>query len=322
MELSNKVAVISSLAFIGGMSWLVSQVARPVVELPSPLVVAATEAVPSIPVAVVADAQTPRQLRPTVLAASSPVRPRQQAPARDPLPAAPEALEQPAPLLAAGTLPPPVIVTGDEVIVADAAVPLDEPQSPPTEPAGASAAAVASAETRPGGVVEAPADVPVAVVREHSGPLMLAAVAAPAPGATPEPTPANPPAPVTYTVRKGDTLVKIMRRCWNSDDPALLEALLAANPRIAARRDRIFPGDVLTIPDITVARAAATEAARQSSQVQWYTVRKRDSLASIARRMLNDEGRWREIAALNGLRNAHRIRPGERIKLPPRRSDT
>ena len=36
MTLSIKVAWVTSLGFIFGMSWLVSQVARPIVELPTP----------------------------------------------------------------------------------------------------------------------------------------------------------------------------------------------------------------------------------------------------------------------------------------------
>ena len=55
----------------------------------------------------------------------------------------------------------------------------------------------------------------------------------------------------------------------------------------------------------------------KTEPARWYTIRKRDSLASIARRQLRDHRRWREIAELNELPNANRILPGTRIKLPP-----
>jgi nucleoid-associated protein YgaU len=55
--------------------------------------------------------------------------------------------------------------------------------------------------------------------------------------------------------------------------------------------------------------------------VRSYTIRKRDSLVEIARRFLHDHRRWREIAELNGLRDADRIFPGMRIKLPPLEDD-
>ncbi|MGD8453111.1 MAG: LysM peptidoglycan-binding domain-containing protein [Phycisphaerae bacterium] len=54
----------------------------------------------------------------------------------------------------------------------------------------------------------------------------------------------------------------------------------------------------------------------RKAEPRYYTVKKRDSLASIAQRFLNDAGRWPEIARLNGLRDPHRILPGRRIRLP------
>jgi nucleoid-associated protein YgaU len=101
--------------------------------------------------------------------------------------------------------------------------------------------------------------------------------------------------------------------------------------------DHIVVGEELTIPDLASAKEGHAAAARRptiklvsdsraradsrrvakTTKVRWYTIRKRDCLASIARRYLNDHRRWREIAELNDLRNADRIIPGTRIKLPP-----
>ena len=59
------------------------------------------------------------------------------------------------------------------------------------------------------------------------------------------------------------------------------------------------------------------------ADVRYYKIRKRDSLASIARRFLNDERRWPEIAKLNEMRDADKVMPGMLIKLPvPANNDT
>ncbi|MVO87939.1 LysM peptidoglycan-binding domain-containing protein [Streptomyces sp. p1417] len=47
-----------------------------------------------------------------------------------------------------------------------------------------------------------------------------------------------------------------------------------------------------------------------------YTVRKGDTLTSIAKAQLGDAGRWREIADLNVLKNPDAITPGQKLKLP------
>jgi len=48
-----------------------------------------------------------------------------------------------------------------------------------------------------------------------------------------------------------------------------------------------------------------------------YTIRKNDTLQSIARRLLDDPERWREIQKLNRDLDPRKIVPGMRIKLPP-----
>ncbi|MGW3936432.1 LysM peptidoglycan-binding domain-containing protein [Streptomyces phaeochromogenes] len=47
-----------------------------------------------------------------------------------------------------------------------------------------------------------------------------------------------------------------------------------------------------------------------------YTVRKGDTLWSIAASKLGDGNRWTEIAQLNGLKDADAITPGQKLKLP------
>lgn len=130
----------------------------------------------------------------------------------------------------------------------------------------------------------------------------------------------------SYRVARGDTLTGIARRHWNSDDRRLVALLVEANPHLSNRKHgRILVGEELVIPDaatvtnvLTGPTPAQTAAAPPAtSGDQWYTIRRNDTLASIAERFLNDPRRWREIADLNGQLDPHKIVPGRRIKLPP-----
>lgn len=146
--------------------------------------------------------------------------------------------------------------------------------------------------------------------------------------------PAQVAKPTRYRVNKGDTLTRIAQQTWKSTDRRLIELLTAANPQVRQRRGRILVGEELIIPDTAevqgvlagaknvpaaepVAVAAGREAAPKTGELQWYTIQRNDSLASIAQRFLKDGRRWREIAALNSGLDPHKIVPGLRIKLPP-----
>lgn len=60
----------------------------------------------------------------------------------------------------------------------------------------------------------------------------------------------------------------------------------------------------------TQARSAATPVSKT------YTVKKGDTLLSIAAARLGDYTRWTAIAALNGLRDPNRLTVGQKLKLP------
>ncbi|MEK6677325.1 MAG: LysM peptidoglycan-binding domain-containing protein [Planctomycetota bacterium] len=67
-------------------------------------------------------------------------------------------------------------------------------------------------------------------------------------------------------------------------------------------------------------RAARTEKSDKGSEsgIRWYEVKKGDRYASIARQLLGDSGRWKEIHELNKDRivDPQTIREGIKIKLP------
>ncbi|MEW6252523.1 MAG: LysM peptidoglycan-binding domain-containing protein [Planctomycetota bacterium] len=229
----------------------------------------------------------------------------------------------------------------------EAAARLHEPAgmvalAPPVKPPAAEFAA-----TLPPLVFEPPAVLPPAIVEateEQLGPLAQA---------EPAPAPVHEVATLggarTYALIKGDTLLRITRREWNSADPRLLALLLEDNPQLRGRESRLAIGECVVIPNASAVQralagagpaagplaavgrveqaapqvaAALPKPTRAAASVgktttsRWYTIKANDSLASVARRQLKDGGRWREIAALNKL-DPRRMLPGKRIKLPP-----
>ena len=135
-----------------------------------------------------------------------------------------------------------------------------------------------------------------------------------------------------YRVVRGDTLLKIMDREWTTREVRVLELLVQLNPQLRGRQGHILVGEELSLPDnATVERVLAGDWPTELSgdverttlaDVRWYTIRRNDSLSSIARQHLHDARRWREILELNESLDPDRIFPGTRIKLPPVRVAT
>jgi nucleoid-associated protein YgaU len=310
------------VGFIFGMSWLVSQVARPMVELPTPFTTHARHLPGQASGSLGARASIghdERAIAPRVVgrferSSAVDVARREDQPEGEALlvaTASPPTNELPEPVL-------PPLYKPEASLVAVAVEREEELASLPGP-----ARPLVAVTTIPEAIV---ANVPV------SGARLLAALRpSPESVADAEPTAdaeRATPAVKRYQVEPGDSLIKIVRREWDRDDEEALRVLLAANPDVAQRQDRIYPGEVLIIPDpeATWSAAALVHAgpsrANKANGIRWYTIRERDSLASIARRHLNDPERWREIAELNRLHNAHKILPGMRIKLPVPRADT
>ncbi len=137
------------------------------------------------------------------------------------------------------------------------------------------------------------------------------------------------PEPKRYVVRKGDSLWKIVRSEWKSTDRTLIRHLIQANPQLRGR-DKIMAGQTLIIPLRPAPGAASLSKAAgdtgpqpkaaletKTETIRWYTIRKNDSLARIARRELKNARRWPEIVKLNKELDARKpIFAGMRIKLP------
>jgi len=321
MGLNAKGAMLICLGFTGGMTWLVNRVARPMEEMSSPLIVRT---------------EPPAGAEPTVAGKASPTNRLVEAVEVAGRFERPSAVEQ---------RPTDVQAADDTLALAETGQPLVGPERvflPPLHlaPASPTVAVAAPASASPEAAEEvrlaSAENVPTepteantpAIANDPSRLEKSPEVASTAAGSVTEPK--------RYRVRRGDSLTKIARREWRSADPKLVRALLQANPQLKDHPNRILVGQELTIPDLASARATLATAAKtpavklvsdsparadseqpaKTTEVRWYTIRKRDCLASIARRYLNDHRRWREIAELNDLRNANRIIPGMRIKLP------
>ncbi len=163
-------------------------------------------------------------------------------------------------------------------------------------------AAVASAPSAPAAepVVTTPAPAPVAVEP------------APAAPAETQPTAAQADAPTTtvrYLVNSGDTWYGIAQAHGISQD-----ALRAANPE-AARKRHLIQGQYINLPvraDSPAAQAAAKAAEAEVGPT--YTVKRGDTLASIARRHKMSTA---ALMKLNNLtdKDARRIKPGQKLKV-------
>jgi membrane-bound lytic murein transglycosylase D len=144
----------------------------------------------------------------------------------------------------------------------------------------------------------------VGQVLEIPGGTRVASVSPPPRSAEREATAARAPSGNgSYRVRSGDTLGKIARRHGVS------ESALAAENGIRDKR-LVKVGQVLRIPG-----AAASADGASAAPGSVYTVRRGDTLDSIARRHGTTP---KSIAALNGIKSANRIKAGQRLVMPER----
>jgi len=154
-----------------------------------------------------------------------------------------------------------------------------------------------------------------------------------------------PPASKIYTVQPADTLSAIAREQYGDD--RYWRAIVAANPELK-NPDVLTPGQVLKLPpkEQVVSRGSTTPPAgpatpggttagapgepRPSGATPpaagraTYVVERSDTLISIARNVLGDGSRWREIYELNRERiaNPNHITVGLELRMPPVRPAT
>ena len=152
------------------------------------------------------------------------------------------------------------------------------------------------------------------------------AKSAPTPnGSTPDSTPGA----YTVTVRKGDTLGAIAARHGTTVAKLatlngikkpyvihvgqVLRLASAGDPAPATGQAQLIP----PVPDVGQSVETTPGGSTEAAPVErTYTIRKGDSLWSIARRLLGDGARCGEIAKINNITNANRIYPGQLLRIP------
>ena len=115
----------------------------------------------------------------------------------------------------------------------------------------------------------------------------------------------------TYTVKSGDTLVKIALK--ELGDGNRWQEIFLLNRAIIRDPDRIFPGQVLILPTDGAGLSGARVAPPRI-----YVVKRGDTLSGIAAAELDDASRWPKIFEINKavLTNPDLIVPGTVLVLP------
>jgi nucleoid-associated protein YgaU len=116
-----------------------------------------------------------------------------------------------------------------------------------------------------------------------------------------------------YKVQSGDTLMGISRKLFDGDAQYWDE--IAELNGIKAPYT-IYPGQELELPKKGEETTQAAAQSQASTTSKTYTVQSGDCLMGIARKLLGDPHRWREIADLNDIGPPYTIYPGKQLKVP------
>ena len=131
------------------------------------------------------------------------------------------------------------------------------------------------------------------------------------PAAEPEP-----PAPRTYTIRKGDSFAKIARKILG--DEKWTKAIVRENPGVDPFRLQV--GDVIRLPDIAAlgAERGARKAGAEKTRGKSYIVKENDSLCKIAEKVFGDKRLWKKIYDANRdiLLDPDSLIPGMELRIP------
>ena len=119
--------------------------------------------------------------------------------------------------------------------------------------------------------------------------------------------------PITYTVKKGDTLGNICKKFFGSDVhyPYLAAFNNIEDPSL------IYPGQVLYIP-ASLAELMTVESPKECEEDKTYTVQTGDTLYCIVRVQygLTNQEAVDKLATYNGLSDPNRISKGQVLKIP------
>ncbi len=132
------------------------------------------------------------------------------------------------------------------------------------------------------------------------------------------------------TVQPGDSLTRIASRNYGSGSKRVVNAIFDANRAQLSSPDQLRVGMELVLPEVEGLAKPGPEAPPEAAPQQdtpkrgdegpyrYYQIQKGDRYATIARDLLGDVDRWRELAELNKdiFPDPAKIRCGVRIRLP------
>ena len=119
-----------------------------------------------------------------------------------------------------------------------------------------------------------------------------------------------------YTVKKGDVLSKIAQQQCGSF--RMQQKIIDLNPELDSPDD-IWIGQKLVLPspaELDVAPRQSANEAVASKAYRTYRIRKGDTYAAIASRMLGSSSRQGELIQMNADKPPRLLQPGDRIRLP------
>jgi len=119
-----------------------------------------------------------------------------------------------------------------------------------------------------------------------------------------------------YTVKKGDVLSKIAQKQCGSF--RMQQKIIDLNPELDSPDD-IRIGQKLVLPspaELDVASRQSANEAVASKAYRTYRIRKGDTYAAIASRMLGSSSRQSELIQMNADKPPRLLQPGDRIRLP------
>ena len=119
-----------------------------------------------------------------------------------------------------------------------------------------------------------------------------------------------------YTVKKGDVLSKIAQQQCGSF--RMQQKIIDLNPELDSPDD-IWIGQKLVLPspaELDVAPRQSANKAVATKAYRTYRIRKGDTYAAIASRMLGSSSRQGELIQMNADKPPRLLQPGDRIRLP------
>jgi len=135
----------------------------------------------------------------------------------------------------------------------------------------------------------------------------------------PAPVRVAPPVDRTYTVQRNDSLSRIARREYGTDDREAYMRIFNANRDILRDPSSVRVGQVLRIPPPDAA-APAAPSVRADEGVRTYVVQPNDTLTRIARKTMNtaDRRAVRRLYELNrrALPDPDHVRVGQTLQIP------